>query len=488
LEESIGVCREALDLLPESHPNRSSSLSNLASVLLTRFQQTCQLADLEESIGVCREALNLPPGSHPNRSSSLSNLASALLTRFQQTGQLTDLEESIDVCREALDLLPESHPNRSSSLSNLAKALSTRFQQTGQLADLEESIGLHRKALELFSGSHPDQSASLNNLAKPLSTRFQQTGLRADLEESIGFLTTPIARDNNVFWLTRGNDGRYTVATWAIHGIQIGMLFRVNSPPAILRVTEILKSSSILEAYDASADIPSGVAAFAMMDLGMKVYLEPPFALPPDFSMIDSCFAIVPERHHADLILSLEPSDSGDKLRIESMDPLLRHLSCHVTHMDWNEVRDHLPRSLDAIAHFRYHLGRRSDPGDPFTASEMSTHVADHIFSDSEICLFVLDPATLLGFREPEQPERNLLSPTNRTATLRYEKDIKYGMRLRSKPLQSHLFFYVFYMDPSDFSIQVWVIFLLYSSISVSFIRRGTCLNHLPIQPAKLSV
>jgi hypothetical protein len=243
------------------------------------------------------------------------------------------LEESIDVCREALDLLPESHPNRSSSLSNLAKALSTRFQQTGQLADLEESIGLHRKALELFSGSHPDQSASLNNLAKPLSTRFQQTGLRADLEESIGFLTTPIARDNNVFWLTRGNDGRYTVATWAIHGIQIGMLFRVNSPPAILRVTEILKSSSILEAYDASADIPSGVAAFAIMNLGMKVFLEPPFALPSDLSMIDSCFTIVPERQHADLILSLESLDGGDKLLIESVDPLLCHLSCHVTGM-----------------------------------------------------------------------------------------------------------------------------------------------------------
>jgi hypothetical protein len=282
--------------------------------------------------------------------------------------------------------------------------------------------------------------------------------------------TTLIALDNKAFRLTKGDDGRYTIAAWAIHGVQIGMLFRVNSPPAILRVKEILKSSSILEVHNASADIPSGVAAFAIMNLGMKVFLEPPFALQPDLSMIDSCFTIVPERQHADLILSLESLDDGEKLRIESVDPLLCHLACHVTHMDWDEVRDHLPRSLDAIAHFRYHLGRHSDPGDPFTASEMSTHVADRIFSDSEseICLFVLGPATLLGFREPEQAERNLLSPPNRTATLRCEKDVKYGIRLRSKPLQSHLFFYVFYMDPSDFSIQVWIIFLSYSSISVS--------------------
>ncbi|KAJ7742022.1 caspase domain-containing protein [Mycena metata] len=270
--------------------------------------------------------------------------------------------------------------------------------------------------------------------------------------------TTLVALDNKAFRLTKTDDGRYTVAAWAIHGVQLDMFFRVDSPPTVLRVTQILTSSSILEAHDASTDIPSGVAAFPTMNLGMKVFLEPPFALPPDLSTIDSCFTIVPVRQHADLILRLESLDSGEKLRIESLDPLLRHLSCHVTHMDWNEVRHHLPRSLDAIAHFRYHLGRHSDHGDPYTASEMSTHVADHIFSDSEleISLLRLGPMTFRGFRESEQPERNLLSLFDRTATLRNQEGIKYGIRLRSKPLQSHLFFYVFYMDPSDFSIQAW--------------------------------
>ncbi|KAJ6505606.1 hypothetical protein DFH09DRAFT_1439004 [Mycena vulgaris] len=345
--------------------------------------------------------------------------------------------------------------------------------------------------------------------------------------------TTLIALDNKAFRLTKRDDGRYTVAAWAIHGVQIGMFFRVHSPPAVLRIEDIFASSCILVVQDPSTDIPSGAAAFAMMNLGMKVFLEPSDILPPDLSLIDSCFTIVSVRQDADLILSLEssasgenlrifasscilvvqdpstdipsgaaafammnlgmkvflePSDilppdlslidscftivsvrqdadlilslessaSGENLRIESADPLLRSLSCHVTHLDWNEVRDHLPRSLDAIAHFRYHLGRRSDPGGPFTASEMSTHVADRIFSDSEseISLFRLGPAIFFGFREPEQPERNLLSLSDRTLTLRNQNGVKYGIRLQSKPLQSHLFFYVFYMDPSDFSIQ----------------------------------
>ncbi|KAJ7489709.1 hypothetical protein B0H11DRAFT_2012144 [Mycena galericulata] len=270
--------------------------------------------------------------------------------------------------------------------------------------------------------------------------------------------TTLIALDNKAFRLTKIGDGRYTVAAWAIHGVQIGMFFRVNSPPTVLRIEEILTSSSILEVHDGSTNIPSGVAAFAIMNLGMKIFLTPSFPLPPDLSMIDSCFTIVPVRQQADLILSLESLDSGEKLRIESLDPLLRHLACHVTHVEWNEVRDHLPLFFDAIARFRYHLGRHSDHGDPYTASEMATHVADRIFSDSksEISLFRLGPPTFFGFREPEKPERNLLSLSHRTATLRNQEGIKYGIRLRSRPIQSSLFSYVFYMDPSDFSIEAW--------------------------------
>ncbi|KAJ7252007.1 hypothetical protein C8J57DRAFT_1077638 [Mycena rebaudengoi] len=266
--------------------------------------------------------------------------------------------------------------------------------------------------------------------------------------------TTLIALDNKAFRLTKRDDGQYTYGCRM--GNPWGTNLRVNSPPAVLHIEQILMSSSILEVHNGSTDIPSGAAALAIMNLGMKIFLEPSFPLPPDLSMTDSCFTIVPVRKHADLILSLETLDSGEKLRIESLDPLLRHLSCHVIHMDWNEVRDHLPRSLDAIAHFRYHLGRHNDHGDPYTASEMSTHVPDRIFSDSEseISLFRLGPPTFLGFHEPEQPERNLLSLSNRMATLRNQEGIKYGVRLRSKPLQSHPFLYIFYMDPSDFSIQ----------------------------------
>jgi hypothetical protein len=79
--------------------------------------------DLEDAISSHREALTLHPPGHPDRSSSLNNLANALQTRFEQLGRVEDLEDAISSHREALTLRPPGHPDRSSSLNNLANAL-----------------------------------------------------------------------------------------------------------------------------------------------------------------------------------------------------------------------------------------------------------------------------------------------------------------------------------------------------------------------------
>jgi hypothetical protein len=71
------------------------------------------MEDLEEVITYHREALTLCPPGHPNRSTSLNNLASAVLTRYEQSGRMEDLEEAITYHREALTLCPPGHPDRS---------------------------------------------------------------------------------------------------------------------------------------------------------------------------------------------------------------------------------------------------------------------------------------------------------------------------------------------------------------------------------------
>lgn len=105
--------------------------------------------DVDDTIYFLRQALELRLPPHPDRSGSLSNLASALWTRFKQEGQHTDLDEAISLYRQALDLRPPPHPNRSFSLTYLAVALSTRFEQGGQqIDDLDDAMSTYRTATQ----------------------------------------------------------------------------------------------------------------------------------------------------------------------------------------------------------------------------------------------------------------------------------------------------------------------------------------------------
>jgi CHAT domain-containing protein len=71
------------------------------------------MQDLDEAIVLDREALNLRPQGHPDRSMSLNNLALHLSTRYDQLGAMQDLDEAIVLDREALNLCPQGHPDRS---------------------------------------------------------------------------------------------------------------------------------------------------------------------------------------------------------------------------------------------------------------------------------------------------------------------------------------------------------------------------------------
>lgn len=77
---------------------------------LSRFTQLGVTGDLDEAVVLAREALDLCPQGHPDRSRSLNNLAAALVTRYNQAGVMQDLDEAILLSREALDLLSKGAP------------------------------------------------------------------------------------------------------------------------------------------------------------------------------------------------------------------------------------------------------------------------------------------------------------------------------------------------------------------------------------------
>jgi CHAT domain-containing protein len=185
LDQAIVHHQDALALYPASHPGHFRSLNNLADALQTRFEQSGNRADLDQAMFHHQDALALYPASHPHHSSSLNNLATALQTRFDLLGNRADLDKAIMHHQDALALRPAGHPDHSISLNNLATVFQTRFKQSGNQADLDQAILHHQNALALCPASHPSRSSSLNNLGSALHTRFEQSGNRADLDQAM---------------------------------------------------------------------------------------------------------------------------------------------------------------------------------------------------------------------------------------------------------------------------------------------------------------
>jgi tetratricopeptide (TPR) repeat protein len=147
LEEAISLHREALELRPSTHPDRSDSLNNLSNALLDRHRCTRVMADLEEAISLDREALKLRPSPHPYRSDSLYNLALSLHDMYKMTHVLSDLQEAITCREELLELhYPVGHADRPGTLRGLARLLQKHFDVMGKEEDLSRIEALREEA------------------------------------------------------------------------------------------------------------------------------------------------------------------------------------------------------------------------------------------------------------------------------------------------------------------------------------------------------
>ncbi|KAF7359687.1 hypothetical protein MVEN_00693100 [Mycena venus] len=297
------------------------------------------------------------------------------------------------------------------------------------------------------------------DLATALSFKPDQHPQCEGSGDRIIFDTRIICRDHKTFALKKREDGKYSVKAWGIHGLRRGTRFRVVDSGALLFVEHIEKVSSILLPQIASIPIPDAAVAVALLDGGtaLKVFLYPPLSV-QSVQVKDSSFKIVTVPGDAHIILTRVTGAEGrERLRVESTDALLRSTMCHVTYFSWSDVCSSLPRFLNRISHFRYHLGRHRDSDDLDTDLEMSQQTMDTILNDVAIDMFRLGPVTSRGFREPDMPEQNLIY--DRAVDLMSDDTFRYGIRLKNTTAPN-LFFYLFYFDPTDYSIQVCISFL----------------------------
>ena len=189
LNRSIAARQEAIALMTNHDPDKPESLCCLSAALVDRYSLTRSVDDLHRAIGLCKEAISLLPQMHDKLELFQSLVGRSSALRDIRRGCKEKLETAIAFFEGVLD----------SSLDNdlrarftiyLTDALLRHFDQEVNVNTLDRIIGLVKNALELPCEN--DLANSHDALGVALMRRFQLKGDREDGEKAIKEFKTAI--------------------------------------------------------------------------------------------------------------------------------------------------------------------------------------------------------------------------------------------------------------------------------------------------------
>ena len=182
LDDAVKLMRRALEADSSNRTQRPPRLTNLASMLISRYGETRDLVDLDEAVSLCRQAM-LSADTDPAH--TLMTLSGALQSRFEHQGNHADLDEAISVAQKILAVVPDDAGIRTIVLTSASAVLFTRYRLvSASVDDLDQAVEFSRQALQAVPPGHAPgmQRANLGTL---LGARYARLGLASDIEESI---------------------------------------------------------------------------------------------------------------------------------------------------------------------------------------------------------------------------------------------------------------------------------------------------------------
>lgn len=279
--------------------------------------------------------------------------------------------------------------------------------------------------------------------------------------------------DIKTFDLVDRSDGTYRIDAGSVLGVARGTEFIVEvrageslarKKLGILVAQEVSAQSSVLgrRSGDLHFDIPTSATVFFsnfahgdsilnVLFVGEQGLLSHPADSPTGTRRgrwsTGCTFIQVFTPDEADVIVTQKP----DGFTFERRDPLILNYADPTVSIKFPQ--DRLPIALNAIAHFKYHLGRHHNGDALQTVSGLSEEggVKMEIYRLNSQSIYVLTP-----------DGDNLL--TNNHARLVFEKDAEYGIAIVNKSITA-LFPYLFYFDPSEYSIKVRLLFRFCSHV-----------------------
>ncbi|KZV62925.1 hypothetical protein PENSPDRAFT_692083 [Peniophora sp. CONT] len=180
------ICHRALNLGPDSHPDKALFSNHLGLALQQRFERLNDIHDLTGAITAHRVLVELTPDDHPNKPMRVGDLCTSLLSRHLHLNEDGELQTAISLLRQASLLLPESHPDRLKVLDSLDSAVQRRYERLGLTYDLENAATVdRRRAVELFPNGGSDDLVQLSNRGLLLQEQYKRSGDPEDLEAAI---------------------------------------------------------------------------------------------------------------------------------------------------------------------------------------------------------------------------------------------------------------------------------------------------------------
>ncbi|KAJ7029409.1 caspase domain-containing protein [Mycena alexandri] len=235
----------------------------------------------------------------------------------------------------------------------------------------------------------------------------------------------------------------------SVDGVVVGTQFLLETDVNCLLVAESVNlDSSVLIPTSAAADIQHGarviVSHWKNDAAVMKVYVhtseDPPLAV-SDVAVPDGLganFLVVDSLEAADLAIRRSGDEEFIITRLDAKIP--RYTAPTVA---LGMPLNILPTAVDSVAHFNYFLGKQNGRSSDNLFASGSDNVRLEMYQlDGEY-----------GARVPNSAVGNLI--IDNEARFRLEPDGKYGFAIVNESARD-LFPYLFYFDPSTYSIDAW--------------------------------
>jgi tetratricopeptide (TPR) repeat protein len=166
LDDAVTWCRRALEAAEDGDANRPSYASNLAMILVEKYERDDSREDLDEALALFECAVPALKIAGRAASVALHNQGLALLDLYQADHDAAALNRAIGVLREASADTTQPREVIGGYLNTLGQALQAKAGAASDPSALDEAVQILRRAQEWTMASD-DHVAALVSLGNP---------------------------------------------------------------------------------------------------------------------------------------------------------------------------------------------------------------------------------------------------------------------------------------------------------------------------------